>query len=89
MNDQFDELAKGLAQSATRRGALKKLGLGLAGISLAAFGLTNKVSAAPKPGGPGDRCSDSRPCSTGLFCCPKSLQQLNVRYCSFSPCVYG
>jgi hypothetical protein len=35
MNDKFDELAKGLAQSFTRRGALKKFGLGLAGLALA------------------------------------------------------
>ena len=35
MNDKFDELAKGLAQSVTRRGALKKFGVGLAGISFA------------------------------------------------------
>ena len=27
MNDKFDELAKGLAQSVTRRGALKRFGL--------------------------------------------------------------
>jgi len=27
MNDKFDELAKGLVQSVTRRGALKKFGL--------------------------------------------------------------
>ena len=46
MNDQFDDLAKGLAQSITRRGALKKFGLGLAGIALAAMGLTNKAQAA-------------------------------------------
>ena len=36
MNDKFDELAKGLAQSVTRRGALKKFGLGLTGLALAA-----------------------------------------------------
>jgi len=30
MHDKFDELAKGLAQSITRRGALKKFGLGAA-----------------------------------------------------------
>ncbi len=30
MNDKFGELAKGLAQSLTRRGALKKFGLGAA-----------------------------------------------------------
>jgi len=35
MNDQFDELTKSLAQSVTRRGALKKFGLGLAGMALA------------------------------------------------------
>jgi hypothetical protein len=29
MNDKFDELARGLAQSVTRRSALKKFGLGL------------------------------------------------------------
>ena len=45
MNDQFDELAKGLAQSVTRRGALKKFGLGLAGIALASLGLANKAQA--------------------------------------------
>ncbi len=28
MNDKFDELTKGLAQSVTRRGALRKFGVG-------------------------------------------------------------
>jgi hypothetical protein len=45
MTDQFDELTKGMAQSVTRRGALKKFGLGLAGIALACFGLPNKAHA--------------------------------------------
>ena len=45
MNDKFDELARGLAQSVTRRGALKKFGLGLAGIALASLGLANKLHA--------------------------------------------
>ena len=35
MNDKFDELAKGLAQSVTRRGALRRFGVGLVGIALA------------------------------------------------------
>jgi hypothetical protein len=43
MNNQFDELAKNLAQSVTRRGALKKFGVGLAGIALATFGLANNI----------------------------------------------
>ena len=45
MNDKFDELAKGLAQSVTRRGALKKFGLGLAGLAVASLGLANKAEA--------------------------------------------
>ena len=45
MNNQFDELAKGLAQSVTRRAALKKFGVGLAGMALAALGLSSKSEA--------------------------------------------
>ena len=48
MNDKFDDLAKGLAQSVTRRGALKKFGVGIAGIALALLGLPNKAHADPK-----------------------------------------
>ena len=47
MNNQFDELAKGLAQSATRRQALRKFGVGLAGMALACFGLASKAEASP------------------------------------------
>ena len=45
MNDKFDELAKGMAQSVTRRGALKKFGLGFVGMALAWLGLLNKAEA--------------------------------------------
>src|SRR5256714_8568071 len=45
MSNKFDELAKGLAQSVTPRGALKKFGAGIAGFALAAVGLTNKTEA--------------------------------------------
>jgi hypothetical protein len=45
MNNKFDELAKGLAQSATRREALKKLGLGVAGIALGLLGLASRAHA--------------------------------------------
>jgi hypothetical protein len=45
MNNQFDELTKSLAQSVTRRAALKKFGLGLDGMALACFGLANKAEA--------------------------------------------
>ena len=48
MNDKFDELAKGLAQSVTRRGALKKFGLGLAGIAVASHISANRDWASPE-----------------------------------------
>ena len=47
MNNKFDELTKSMAQSVTRRGALKKFGLGMAGLALACFGLANKAGAIP------------------------------------------
>ena len=50
MNKKFDELTKQMAQSVTRRGALKKFGAGLAGMALAAFGLASKAQAATNTG---------------------------------------
>jgi Cys-rich repeat protein len=46
MNNQFDELTKNMAQSVTRRAALKKFGFGLAGVVLATFGLASSAQAA-------------------------------------------
>ena len=66
MNDKFDELAKGLAQSVTRRGALKKFGAGLAGIALAALGLANKAEADPRGCLPGGYfCKNDHECCSG------------------------
>ena len=45
MNEKFDELAQDQAQSVTRRRAMKKSGIGLAGIVLASLGLANKAEA--------------------------------------------
>jgi len=45
MNNKFDELTKSLAQSVTRRAALKKFGLGLAGMAMA-----GAVASAPTLG---------------------------------------
>lgn len=59
MNNKFDELAKGLAQSVTRREAFKKFGVGLAGMVLACFGLADKAESRPQP------CLPS-----GSFCTP-------------------
>ena len=49
MNNKFDELAKNMAQSVTRRGALKKFGAGLAGIAIATLGFASDAKADPKP----------------------------------------
>lgn len=45
MNNKFEELAKNMAQSVTRRQVLKKFSLGLAGMALACFGLANMAHA--------------------------------------------
>ena len=45
MNNRFDELTKGMAQSVTRRSALKKFGVGLAGVVLTSLGLANNAKA--------------------------------------------
>ena len=41
MLNKFDEMTKGLAQSVTRRQALRRVGVGLAGVALAMFGANN------------------------------------------------
>jgi len=62
MNNQFDEFTKSLAQSVTRRAALKKFGAGLAGMALACLGLATKAHAAG--------CApDGQPCETNRDCC--------------------
>ena|ERR1051326_5588471 len=45
MNNNFDELAKGMAQSVTRRGALKRFSVGLVGMALACLGLPRSANA--------------------------------------------
>jgi hypothetical protein len=68
MNDQFDELTRSLAQSVTRRGALKKFGVGLAGMALACLGLVDNAKAEKGGGckGHGSRCHDHSECCSGL-----------------------
>ena len=65
MNDNFDELAKNMAQSVTRRGALRRFGVGLAGIALASLGLANKTEAA-RCKGSGAHCNSDSHCCSGL-----------------------
>ena len=56
MNDKFDELTKGLAQSVTRRHALRHFGIGLACAVLGALGLAKSAEAKP-----GHRCHCKKP----------------------------
>jgi hypothetical protein len=73
MNNQFDELAKAMAQSVTRRAALKRFGVGMGLIALAALGLTNRAEAAKggnskKLPGYGEPCTKDGKCQPGLVC---------------------
>ena len=67
MNNQFDELTKTAVQSVTRRAALKKFSVGLAGMALAYLWLTNKAEADAggcKPSG--SRCNYNSQCCSGI-----------------------
>lgn len=70
MNNKFDELTKSLAQSVTRRAALKRFGIGLAGMALACFGLANRAKADPQPPSPclarGNFCKNDGDCCSGI-----------------------
>jgi hypothetical protein len=66
MNNKFDELAKGMAQSVTRRQALKKFSFGLAGMALACFGLANGAKAAKSCLPTGSRCGHDSECCSGI-----------------------
>ena len=75
MNNKFDELAKGLAESTTRRQALKKFGAGLAGMALACFGLANRAEAKGcKQSGAG--CKYDSDCCSG-YCAPNRPTSFN------------
>jgi hypothetical protein len=76
MNNKFDELTKSLAQSVTRRAALKKFGVGLAGMALVCFGLANKAQAGNcHPSGyiccayPAKHCKPCQNCCSGSSSC--------------------
>lgn len=50
MKNNFDELARTLAQSTSRRRALKKLALGIIGMGLGCLGLENRARAGNSHG---------------------------------------
>ena len=76
MNNQFDELTKSLAQSVTRRQALKKFGAGLAGMVLACIGLVNQAQA-----GKAGKCTFDSDCGPGEICCQTACVALVPDWC--------
>ena len=66
MSNKFDEITKGMAQSVTRRAALKKFGVGLAGMTLACFGLADKGHAQSIP------CQTNKDCGGRWIVCCKT-----------------
>jgi hypothetical protein len=76
MNDKFDELAKNMARSVTRRGALKKFGLGLAGIAVASLGMTNHAQASAGCLPSGRKCPSPSSCESK--CCSGSFEAFHV-----------
>ena len=81
MNDKFDELAKGMARSVTRRAALKKFGVGLAGVVLATLGLSNKAEADPNPSRRPGGCRSDKDCPAGCRCLPTGEGKYKVCFC--------
>jgi hypothetical protein len=85
MNNKFDELTKSMAQSVTRRGALKKFGVALAGMALACLGLTSKAAANPKPTEPclplGYACKRHSDCCSGNCAKPTKQGWIRVSTC--------
>jgi len=80
MNNQFDELTKQMAQSVTRRAALKKFGVGLAGMALACFGLGTKAEAGTCKAS-GANCTKGAQCCSGLCWIPP-FSGYNHRVCN-------
>ncbi len=79
MNNQFDELAKALAQSVTRRAALKRFGVGLATFALAAIGVAPSAQAGkPIGGGLYAPCQTDSDCKNSLVCWYSKLFNRNV-----------
>ena len=64
MDKQFDELSKSLAEGVSRRNALKKFGLGLAGVLLCSLGLSHKAEANCFP--LGHKCKYDSQCCSGI-----------------------
>lgn len=84
MKTQFDELTKNMAQSVTRRAALKKFGVGVAGMALACFGLANKAKAGAKSCSARVNCPADNP-----YCCQGKRGHCSTYVCTTDPAYYA
>jgi hypothetical protein len=97
MSNKFDELTKSMAQSVTRRAALRKFGIGMAGMALACFGLANKAGAgSTNCFSPGSHCQHDSQCCSGTCsdgycaCAPAGSPCRTYRdCCSGLTCFFG
>ena len=92
MNNKFDELTKQMAQAVTRRAALKKFGVGLAGMALACFSLANKTEADPGCGKYKQHCATwseccSGVCYNGLCGCTSDKECHRYESCNGGQCI--
>ncbi len=67
MNSKFDELAKSMGQTVTRRQALRRFGVGLAAMAVACFSFGNKAEASSVHNGNNANCG-GYPCPKGTHC---------------------
>lgn len=90
MDKQFDQLSKSLAEGVSRREALRKFGIGLAGALLAAVGLSSKAAADPnnkcwfcleKHIAGYYVCSPTKPVVYGFTCKPTTCQNCGGASC--------
>jgi hypothetical protein len=81
MNNKFDELTKSMAQSVTRRQALRKFGVGIAGILLVAFGLPSSARADKVK-----TCATAADCGSGQVCCSGLCYKATPDWCQPGSC---
>src|SRR5215468_2407858 len=88
MNNKFDELTKQMAQSVTRRAALKKFGVGLAGMALACFGLANRAEGKRGQCGcvTNTDCPNSQVCDSASGACVPGWCNRQANSCCCGNC---
>ena len=87
MNNKFDELAKGMAQSVTRRQALQRFGVGLVAGLVASFGLVRKCYAKGPCTSSGECHGKTHICHMGrcVSCVPSQVCNCSAPYGGCNP----